>query len=341
MAQQLLSLMGTKTYHPQKTTLMIGVSRDTIHCSASPQQCSVGKNEFLSMGNNKQMLINIISSSLRDIGCDVINCEGDAECEIMHPAIAASEYGSTTLIGEDTDLIPILQLQYIMGLCSEENVLSELCSEEVYTAQGRHSCRRVVITSGSWTNHVLGSLGARIPLKVTQEQVTYYATPHIKQFTKERFPVFIFHGDVDYYGMPCHVNSGSKLGMDNAGPEVTPETRTYDPCPVRENHAKAFLEKHIPTFLGPKMYTKTCLYDMTLDRDFVVDSLACRGKSQVIICNGAAHAFKFSCLLGKILSQLAIDGSTEYDISGFRFDRPAIADPDNYRDKSFSWYAKL
>ena len=58
--------------------------------------------------NNKQMLINIISSSLRDIGCDVINCEGDAECEIMHPAIAASQYGSTTLIGGDNDLFVLL-----------------------------------------------------------------------------------------------------------------------------------------------------------------------------------------------------------------------------------------
>jgi len=38
------TLMCTKKYYPQKTTLMIGVSKDTIHWSVSSQiQCSVGK----------------------------------------------------------------------------------------------------------------------------------------------------------------------------------------------------------------------------------------------------------------------------------------------------------
>jgi len=58
--------------------------------------------------NEKWALINIISGRLRDKGCNVINCEGDADCEVMHPPIEASEYGSTTLIGEDTDLLVFL-----------------------------------------------------------------------------------------------------------------------------------------------------------------------------------------------------------------------------------------
>jgi len=51
------------------------------------------------------VLINIISGRIRDKGCNVINCVGDSDCDIVHPAIAASECGSTTLIGEDTDLL--------------------------------------------------------------------------------------------------------------------------------------------------------------------------------------------------------------------------------------------
>jgi sarcosine oxidase len=39
---------------------------------------------------------------------------------------------------------------------------------------------------------------------------------------------------------------------------------------------------------------------------------------------GAAHAFKFASLFGKILSELAIDGATACDISTFNIDRPIL-----------------
>ena len=50
---------------------------------------------------------------------------------------------------------------------------------------------------------------------------------------------------------------------------------------------------------------------------------------QIIFCAGAGHAYKFAGLFGKILSQLALDGQTEYPIEPFTLQRPAITDP-NY-----------
>ena len=66
------------------------------------------KDDFLSKGSNKQALIDIISTRLRENGCNVVNCAGDADTEIVHMTIEASKYGSTTLIGEDTDLFVLL-----------------------------------------------------------------------------------------------------------------------------------------------------------------------------------------------------------------------------------------
>ena len=43
---------------------------------------------------------------------------------------------------------------------------------------------------------------------------------------------------------------------------------------------------------GPIQETKTCLYTMTLDRHFVVDTLAYKGLPQVVVCCGAGHAYK-------------------------------------------------
>lgn len=66
------------------------------------------KDDFMSRGSNKQALIDLISTRLREKGCNVVNCAGDADTEIVRVTIAASEYGSTTLIGEDTDLLVLL-----------------------------------------------------------------------------------------------------------------------------------------------------------------------------------------------------------------------------------------
>lgn len=64
---------------------------------------------------------------------------------------------------------------------------------------------------------------------------------------------------------------------------------------------------------------------MPRDRNFVVDTLP--GYPQLLICVGAGHAYKFASLLGKTLSQMAIDGVTEYPIAPFTINRPAISDP--------------
>jgi sarcosine oxidase len=74
--------------------------------------------------------------------------------------------------------------------------------------------------------------------------------------------------------------------------------------------------------LGPVIYTKTCLYTLTPDRDFVIDALP--EHPNVFVALGAAHGFKFASLMGKILSELAVDGATRHDLSPFRIDRPIL-----------------
>lgn len=43
---------------------------------------------------------------------------------------------------------------------------------------------------------------------------------------------------------------------------------------------------------GPIHHTKTCLYTMTHDRDFLLDSLKDKGMPQILVCCGAGHAYK-------------------------------------------------
>jgi len=195
---------------------------------------------------------------------------------------------------------------------------------DVETERGTFTCKRLIVTAGAWTDKVLASVGFRLGITVTQEQVTYYATPNLRDFAVGRFPIFIWHGDHVIYGFPVYGEVATKAALDAAGPVVSADLRTYDADPERERVVEDWLKEHLPGFLGPKLYTKTCLYDMPRDRNFVIDALP--GCPQILVCSGAGHAYKFASLLGKIFSELAIDGRTDYLIEPFTLNRLAITD---------------
>ena len=87
-----------------------------------------------------------------------------------------------------------------------------------------------------------------------------------------------------------------------------------------------FLRQRLPGAVGPELYSKTCVYDMPPDRDFVVDLVP--GHPRIAVAIGAGHAGKFATLLGSILADLATRGGTTWPIEAFRSDRPALTDPD-------------
>ncbi|MBX3013077.1 MAG: N-methyl-L-tryptophan oxidase [Caldilineaceae bacterium] len=195
----------------------------------------------------------------------------------------------------------------------------------VVTDQGTFTCRHLVVTAGAWLNNLLKTLGMQLPLTVSQEQVTYYATPHLKEFAIGRFPVFRWKDALSYYGFPIYGEVATKAAIDAIGPTVTAESRTFDGSPAIEQQLDDFLSSRIPHFVGPKLYTKTCLYTMAPDRDFILDHLP--EYPQITVVVGDGHAYKFASVLGKILSELALDGATAYDITPYSLQRPALAAP--------------
>ncbi|GLZ47254.1 N-methyltryptophan oxidase [Actinomycetospora sp. NBRC 106375] len=183
----------------------------------------------------------------------------------------------------------------------------------------------VVVAADARTNEVLDGVADPLPLTVLQEQVTYYATPNLLDFSPDRFPVFMWHGADNFYGFPVHGEVATKLGQHMGGHEVTADTRTYDPDPLRRKRQETFLADHVPGFGGPELYTKTCLYTIPPDQHYVIDTVP--GEPRVSVAVGAGHAFKFASLIGRILADLATTGATRHPIATFALDRPAMTDP--------------
>jgi sarcosine oxidase len=163
----------------------------------------------------------------------------------------------------------------------------------------------------------------RLPLEVTKEQAMYFVPRDVERFAFGRFPVWIWMDDPSFYGFPVFGEAGAvKVTQDAGGKAVDPDTRTFDEDPEITQRVTGFLRRHLPDALGPQHLVKTCLYTLTPDRDFVIDRLP--GHPNVSVAIGAGHAFKFASVIGRVLGDLALDGSTASGIGDFTIERPIL-----------------
>lgn len=215
----------------------------------------------------------------------------------------------------------------VRGDVAVRDIVARPGGVEVLTDDESFLADQAIVCAGAWTRRLLsGACGVDLPITLSQEQVTYFATPNLREFAPDRFPIWTWHGDSKLYGFPVYGEVATKAAIDFGGRLVELEARDRPPDEERIRAVEEFLAQRIPGALGPRLYTRTCLYDMPPDRDFIVDRLP--GHERVLVCVGAGHAAKFAGLLGRILADLAHHGETPYPIEAFRADRPALTDPD-------------
>lgn len=197
---------------------------------------------------------------------------------------------------------------------------------DVHTGAGTYSAGNLVVAAASWLQELMPDLGLNFKLTLSQEQVGYFATPHLADFTPEKFPAWIYHGEEVFYGFPVYGAAGVKLARDMRADFIEPEARRFEADANEPEVLRRFLAKYLPRADGPQLLGRTCIYDMPADRAFVLDTLP--DHPHVAVFNGAGHAGKFASLIGKILSELMLGGSTEHPIEPFSLMRDAITDPD-------------
>ncbi len=198
---------------------------------------------------------------------------------------------------------------------------------EVDAGGDTFTAEQVVITAGAWTNSLLAHFDQHLPLVVTQEQLTYYKAERLSLFTPDRFPIWIWMDEPCFYGFPMFGEPGVKAGQDVGGREVTADTRTFEPDLASQYRLTQFMNRVLPDAGSEVLYSKTCLYTLTPDRDFVVDRVP--GHPAVWLLADGAHGFKFAAWFGRTVAELMLTGSTRHDLSPFRYDRPILqqADP--------------
>ncbi len=186
------------------------------------------------------------------------------------------------------------------------------------TDVGTITAGRLIVAAGPWIGQLIPSLASR--LRVERQQILYVRPDDPIRFAIGRFPVFIYkgiEGEHAYYGMPPFLERGLKVAQ-HGGEIIDPsdDERTISNAYIAE--IRAFLQGHLPSLSqAPIEFTEICKYTIAPGENFLVSPLP-ENPNVIAASPCSGHGFKFSCLIGRILADLATGGEIGQDISQWK-----------------------
>ncbi len=165
---------------------------------------------------------------------------------------------------------------------------------------------RIVVAAGPWTSALLGWP----TLTPVRQDVGYWALPGS---VAGEFPCFIHLGGGDsgvHYGLPGIGEEALKAAFHRtSGTADDPDIARIDADPA----SLAAVEARLRTWfrgVGPLLRSETCFYTNTPTEDFVLDVVPGTDGRVVVGAGLSGHGFKFGPLLGRILADLALTGTS-------------------------------
>jgi sarcosine oxidase len=179
---------------------------------------------------------------------------------------------------------------------------------------------RLVVTAGAWSDAV-----AHLPadsVRAVRQVLAWFQPTRPELFTPERMPVFNLTLDGDhFYGFPSYGIPGVKLGRyERQGESGDPDGISREPVLGDETRLRELTSRYLPDGAGPTVALKTCLFELSPDEHFLIGAHPDAG-GVVVGAGFSGHGFKFCSVVGEILADLAIAGTTKHDIDLFRLDR--------------------
>ncbi|MRH41763.1 N-methyl-L-tryptophan oxidase [Aquibacillus halophilus] len=191
----------------------------------------------------------------------------------------------------------------------------------VKTNEGEYQGNNLVLTAGKGMNNLLHMLKLKLPLLPVRKTFSWFHSEE-SIYNSFNFPAFAFDVPTGiYYGFPSIEGAGVKIGRHDSGHPVTAgkNLEEFGYYPEDEEEVCRFSEKVMSSAMNHKL-GKTCTYMNTPDGDFVIDNHP-NYQNVFIACGFSGHGFKFSSVVGEIISQLIIDGKTQFDLTPFSIGR--------------------
>ena len=195
------------------------------------------------------------------------------------------------------------------------------------------SVPKVVLATGAWADRLanLDSFG----LGVQRQTVHWFQPAQPADFRHDRFPVYLWEiptqselPDAHLYGFPClpgETLAKAALYHDGSPATVNPDALDRSVTGADYDRVQELLAATLPGLSGaPPVRSDVCMYPCSADNDFLL-GLHPGSSGRVVLAVGfGGHGFKFVPVVGEIVADLVIDGSTRHDIGFLAPDRMRV-----------------
>jgi sarcosine oxidase len=193
-------------------------------------------------------------------------------------------------------------------------------SVTVTTNQREITATTLVLTAGPWAAATLGELG--VSFQVLRKVQLWYTGNDMTRYRTGAMPCFYI--DTDYggfYGFPAFTELGIKVAEHTGGDPVDDPDRLNRGLEINdETKVHRMLKDTFPETELRRTHFSVCMYSMTADHHFIVDRHP-RHENVIIAAGFSGHGFKFSPVIGEILADLVVDGTTMHPMHLFKLDR--------------------
>lgn len=222
-----------------------------------------------------------------------------------------------------------LAKKYGASINTGESVLSfedDGSSVVVKTDKSTHTAAKLVVSAGPWVNELVS--GYESAFKIYRQVLYWFDLKDKSEYEAyNKLPIFIweFGGSADdfVYGFPAVDGSdgGLKVATEEYAADILPDETKRE---VSQDEIDRMYEKYVkdrlPGLTNKCVKTASCLYTVTPDHKFVIDYHP-EHKNVIVASPCSGHGFKHSAAIGEALSQLAVSGKSDIDVSGFSFKR--------------------
>lgn len=188
------------------------------------------------------------------------------------------------------------------------------------STHGKCRAAKLVVATGPWIAELVPELKAIA--QPIRQVVSWYQPLDGFHTMPGRMPAFIVDEDENgsFFGFPAIGRDGVKVGRHcHFNEPIDPNEIDAAPNEADAALLDDFVARRFAGTLGASVRSTTCRYTMLPSEDFLLDFLP--SDQRIIVaspCSG--HGFKFTSVIGEMLSDMALDGATDLPTEPFSFE---------------------
>jgi sarcosine oxidase len=172
---------------------------------------------------------------------------------------------------------------------------------------------KVIISTGVWTGAFLPDFKPQIAVK--RLAMGWFAAKDIKLFQEDRFPIYTrISGEDRFYGTPTYDGSMVKTAFHiNYGILDHPDELNRTILPEDIELLRNAVAKYLPDLYPDPVRVSVYMDGFTPDEHALIGSID--DENRIILLGGfSGHGFKMATAIGKIASDLVMEGNTTFEL---------------------------